>query len=280
MKSRRFAGQQSDALHDEPLGPSGIHLQSGAKELSIYINGVKTGKLDIDTETIELNGISIPSSGQAYNYGEFAYGPAPHLVARTERSRAQRQHVLCSQPLTPRDYVAYYKMNEGEGDTYRDCTASGRDIVCLYAPAMDRRPAFRRQMVIRKTEFIMKNTGTNWSSPRLRSSQREPFSCGTKGKPALVLLRQLCVHVTLPALSRIDFGTLAARHARCARRFGERHVPRLPRTSEEARRDRYLFQVRHRRFAPSIPTPTLRFPNQPFSSWRWASRIGRSHRGG
>ncbi len=105
----------------------------GAKELSIYINGVKTGKLDIDTETIELNGISIHSSGQAYNYGNSRMAQL-RIWSRALNESELNANMYSAVSPNAEGLVAYYKMNEGEGDTYRDCTANGRDIVCLYAP--------------------------------------------------------------------------------------------------------------------------------------------------
>ena len=105
----------------------------GAKELSIYINGVKTGKLDIDTETIELNGISIHSSGQAYNYGNSRIAQL-RIWSRALNESELNANMYSAVSPNAEGLVAYYKMNEGEGDTYRDCTANGRDIVCLYAP--------------------------------------------------------------------------------------------------------------------------------------------------
>lgn len=109
-----------------------IYSQS-AKELSIYVNGKKTGKLDIDTETIELNGISIHSSGQAYNRGNSRMAQLRIWQrALSESELTANMHAAVSP--NAEGLVAYYKMNEGQGDTYKDCTGNGRDIVCLYAP--------------------------------------------------------------------------------------------------------------------------------------------------
>ena len=109
-----------------------IYSQS-AKELSIYVNGKKTGKLDIDTETIKLNGISIHSSGQAYNRGNSRMAQLRIWQrALSESELTANMHAAVSP--NAEGLVAYYKMNEGQGDTYKDCTGNGRDIVCLYAP--------------------------------------------------------------------------------------------------------------------------------------------------
>lgn len=104
-----------------------------AKELSIYVNGVKTGKLDIDTETIELNGISIHSSGQSYNRGNSRMAQL-RIWSRALNESELNANMHAAVSPNAEGLVAYYKMNEGEGDTYKDCTSNGRDIICLYAP--------------------------------------------------------------------------------------------------------------------------------------------------
>lgn len=110
-----------------------ITYSTGDQKLYIYVNGQKTGDLTSACPAMNIDGMSVWSSSQQYNVGHGRMAQV-RLWGRCLSETEVKANMFTSVATNASGLKGYWKMNEGEGKVYKDCTGNGFDLFCTTDP--------------------------------------------------------------------------------------------------------------------------------------------------
>ena len=110
-----------------------VTYSTGDKKLYIYVNGQKTSDLSSDCPEMNIDGLSVWSSSQQWNVGKGRMAQV-RLWGRCLSEAEINANMYTSVAINANGLKAYWKMNEGEGNVYKDCTGNGFDLTAQENP--------------------------------------------------------------------------------------------------------------------------------------------------
>ncbi len=111
-----------------------ITYSLGDQKLTIYVNGEKTGDMTSSCPEMNIDGLSVWSSSQQYNRGKGRMAQV-RLWGRCLADNEIKANMFTTVATNANALKGYWKMNEGQGKVYKDCTGNGFDLICKMDPA-------------------------------------------------------------------------------------------------------------------------------------------------
>lgn len=96
---------------------------TGAK-LNLYVNGVLDNSMDLPGNETAVNAISV-CSNSSYTLGDAMFSEVRFWSKARSQAEILNNMYQCD-PTTP-GLIAYYKLNEGTGSTFKDASGNGND---------------------------------------------------------------------------------------------------------------------------------------------------------
>lgn len=98
---------------------------TGAK-LNLYVNGVLDNSMDLPGNETAVNAISV-CSNSSYTLGDAMFSEVRFWSKARSQAEILNNMYQCD-PTTP-GLIAYYKLNEGTGSTFKDASGNGNDAM-------------------------------------------------------------------------------------------------------------------------------------------------------
>ena len=110
-----------------------VTYSTGDKKLYIYVNGQKTSDLASDCPAMNIDGLSVWSSSQQWNVGKGRMAQV-RLWGRCLTEAEVLANMYTTVATNANGLKGYWKMDEGEGNVYKDCTGNGFDLTAQENP--------------------------------------------------------------------------------------------------------------------------------------------------